>query len=64
MVETATEWRSERELVVVRRRREALNAGLTRIEARMFAESDCDIGLLRKLVAAGCDPIVIALIVL
>ncbi len=40
----------------VRRRRywEALEAGLTEVEARLFAESPADVGELRRLVKDGC----------
>ncbi len=40
----------------VRRRRywEALDAGLTEVEARLFSESPADIGELRRLVKDGC----------
>lgn len=50
--------------VMVRRFREARLAGLTLVEARLFAESDVDIGLLRKLVAVGCPPRQIARILI
>lgn len=40
--------------VTASRAREARQAGLSRVEARMFAESDQDIGTLRRLVASGC----------
>lgn len=33
---------------------EAVRAGLTDLEARLFAESDSDLGELRRLVKAGC----------
>lgn len=53
------------ELAEVRRRRylEARDAGLTLVEARLFADSDQDVGTLRKLVKAGCPPARIADIV-
>lgn len=50
--------------VQLRRYREARLAGLTRIEARLFAESDADIGELRKLVRARCDVELIRRIIL
>lgn len=50
----------EQREVFVRRFKEARAAGLTLVEARLFAESDCDIGLLRKLVEFGCPPAQIA----
>lgn len=37
-----------------RRRREARKAGLSIVEAELFADSDADIGQLRKLVKSGC----------
>jgi hypothetical protein len=46
------------------RYRTALSAGLQREEAQSFAESTADVGELRKLAAAGCDPDLIASIVL
>ncbi len=45
---------NEKERVRRRRYWEALDAGLTSPEARLFAESEADIGQLRSLVAAGC----------
>lgn len=50
------------EMLEVRRRRyqEARQAGLSFIEARLFSESDADIGTLRKLVRLGCEPRYIA----
>lgn len=57
----ATGWYlSEQQHVRARRFREARKAGLTLVEARLFADSDTDIGLLRKLAAAGCPPVTIA----
>lgn len=57
--------RSEELLEVLRRRnQEALRAGLTIVEARLFAESDRDIGELRRLVDAGCPLDTIRAIVL
>ncbi len=44
----------EQRRVVVRRFDEAKAAGLTRVEALRFAESDADVGLLRRLVETGC----------
>ncbi len=37
-----------------RRYTEARRAGLTIVEATLFAESDADVGELRRLVQAGC----------
>lgn len=44
------------ELLEVRRRRykEARRAGLTIPEAKLFADSDTDVGVLRRLVALQC----------
>lgn len=42
--------------VYLRRFQEARAAGLTRLEARMFAECDRDVGELRRLVELGCAP--------
>lgn len=45
----------DEQLEVLRRRyTEARCAGLTIVEARLFAESDRDVGELRRLVASGC----------
>jgi hypothetical protein len=46
------------------RQEEAKQAGMTKIEARMFAESDRDIGELRKMVAKGCPPELLAKVLL
>lgn len=53
------------ESLEVRRRRyhEALDAGLSALEARIFADNGQDVGVLRRLVAGGCPPRLIALIV-
>ena len=46
---------SDELLEVVRRRyTEARQAGLTIVEAKLFAESEADVGELRRLVQAGC----------
>lgn len=47
-----------------RRYREARSAGLDQFDATVFADSDADIGVLRRLVAAGCDPQTLAAIIL
>ncbi len=45
----------DEQLEVQRRRyQEARRAGLTIVEAKLFADSDCDVGLLRACVAGGC----------
>jgi hypothetical protein len=54
----------ECEQVTSRRFDEALAAGLSPADAHLFAVSSYDIGLLRKLAAAGCDPDTIRRIVL
>lgn len=54
----------EAQRVVFRRYKEAREYGLTRVEARLFAESEEDVGVLRKLLAAGCPPEVAARILL
>lgn len=46
--------------VISRRFLEARRAGLTRVEARMFAESEIDVGELRRMVKAECPPGLIA----
>ena len=46
------------------RYKEAKAAGLTMVERRLFAESNSDIGVLRKLVKDGCPPELISRIVL
>lgn len=50
--------------VLRRRRREALAAGMSPVEARLFAESEIDIGQLRHLVAAGCPDSLLAKVLL
>lgn len=56
--------RDERKAVRLHRYHEARSAGLTRVEARLFAESEEDVGLLRKLLAGGATPQQIAAILL
>lgn len=60
--EETTECREARR---VRRRRyqEAIDAGLGCAEAAIFADNGEDIGLLRRLIRDGCDPALIAAIV-
>ena len=60
----AAEQLDERTRVSNRRYHEALDAGLSVVEANVFADSTADVGLLRLLVGAGCDPVLIARIVL
>lgn len=47
-----------------RRYHEALDAGLSVEDANVFADGVQDVGVLRLLVGAGCDPVLIARIVL
>lgn len=54
----------ENSTVYYNRYHEAKKAGLTILERRLFAESSTDVALLRKLVADGCPPELIAQIVL
>lgn len=54
----------EASTVYYNRYHEAKRAGLTVLERRLFAESDVDIGVLRRLAANGCPPDLIAQIVL
>lgn len=54
----------ETSAVYYKRYREAKKAGLTMAERRLFAESDTDIGVLRKLVEDGCPVDLIRKIVL
>jgi membrane-associated PAP2 superfamily phosphatase len=54
----------ERALMYRRRYREARRAGLTIVEAQLFASSRADIGQLRRLVAADCPPDLIRRIML
>jgi hypothetical protein len=54
------------EVLEVRRRRykEARAAGLSLVESQLFADSETDIGELRRLVRDGCDPALMASILL
>lgn len=54
----------ELERVILHRFKEARQAGLTLVEARLFAESEVDVGLLRTLVAGHCPPQQIARILI
>ena len=47
---------AEAEQVVRHRAREARRLGCSLLEARTFAASGGDLGLLRKLVEQGCSP--------
>ena len=55
---------AESERVRLRRFREGRAAGLSLCESHLFADSDADVGVLRHLVAAGCDPTLIARIII
>lgn len=46
----------EHQEAVRRRYKEARAAGLSIVEAKLFAESNADVGQLRKLVAGECPP--------
>jgi hypothetical protein len=48
----------ERHQVYLNRYREAREYGLTQLEARLFADSDIDIGALRRLARLGCPPLI------
>ena len=47
---------AEQEAVVCWRRSQMLSLGIGQLEADMLAESDADLGLLRRLVGKGCPP--------
>jgi hypothetical protein len=50
--------------IVFRRKREARKAGMSVVEARLFAESAIDISALRHLVELDCPPELIARVLL
>jgi hypothetical protein len=55
--ETETETRSpEEQRILSWRYEQLLGLGLTVAEAQLLAESGADLGLVRRLVAAGCTP--------
>lgn len=54
----------ETEAVYRHRYREARDAGMSIVEAQLFADSDGDLAVLRKLLAAGCTPQMILRILL
>jgi hypothetical protein len=54
----------EQAKVVLNRYKEAREYGLTRLEARLYAESQIDVSELRRLRRAGCAPAVAAKILL
>lgn len=58
------DWTDEVHAVITNKFLEAREAGLTRVEARLFAESNGDVRILRKLVKSGCPPATIAKIVI
>jgi hypothetical protein len=65
MTEPETVERTDEQADVFRYRyRQARHAGLIPDDAMEFAHSTADVGELRKLVAAGCEPELIAAIVL
>ena len=47
---------AEHEAVVCWRRSQMLSLGIGQLEADVLAESDADLGLLRRLVGKGCPP--------
>ena len=55
---------TERSRVVLHRYAEARAFGLTRLEARLWAESERDVAELRRLKRLGCPPLVAARILL
>jgi hypothetical protein len=55
---------TEQDEVLRRRKIEALEDGMSVVEARLFSESEIDIGKLRELVATGCPPELLARILL
>lgn len=55
---------TEQSQVILHRFTEARLYGFTRIEARLFAESDISVSGLRRLKKAGCPPAVAARIIL
>jgi len=61
---TAPRTCEEQTAVYLRRYKEARAAGLSIVEARMFAESDTDIGELRRLVRKDCPRELLARLVL
>jgi hypothetical protein len=50
--------------VVRRRRREAVKAGMSRVEARLYAESEIPAAELRRLVKLDCPPELLAKVLL
>jgi len=47
---------AEHEAVVCWRLSQMLSLGIGQLEAEMLAESDADLGLLRRLIGQGCPP--------
>jgi hypothetical protein len=47
---------AEQEAVVCWRLSQMLSLGIGQLEAEMLAESDADLGLLRRLIGKGCPP--------
>jgi hypothetical protein len=58
--ETPVEPSDEQREIRRRRYEEARAAGLSVVEARLFADSELDVGDLRRLVKRGCEPRLIA----
>ena len=54
----------EAALVIYRRYKEAREYGLTKLEARLFADSERDVGELRRLREMGCPPDIAARILI
>lgn len=55
---------TEQQRVVLHRYHEARAYGLTRVEARLYAESAIDAADLRRLIRVGCPPAQVAKILL
>ncbi len=63
--ETPEDWHNRETARILRRRRdEALQNGMSLVEARLFAESDINIGDLRHLVKSHCPGDMLARILL
>lgn len=54
----------EEATVYLRRFKEARRAGMSRLEAQLFAESEIDVGELRRLVRLGCPAGMVAALLL
>lgn len=62
-LDTALPYDDEATEILRRRYHEAVDAGLSVHEARIFARNGEDVGVLRRLIAGGCPPLLIGLIV-